>query len=182
MNKETEIQRRKRNLARKTAYLYFINGIKQLMSNPLKLLIVVGYGLLAVVAWCYRDKLLFELDSNFLLYPVFTIAVDFSVAVLLLFGLLCLISVIGTPYQAKRVQDHLINAGFTNHKQQPPLLLSKYKHHRNPKVMIWEFDQNQMPLSVWNDKREQLNGALLNTVFRVEQSKNGKRIILYGNL
>lgn len=177
--KETDKLRRERNRARKAALCRFTTGIRQLaIISPWKNLFVVGYVLLALLAWGYRDKLLFGLDSDFFLYPALTIAVDWSVALLLLLGLLCCISAIGTPHKAKQIQDCLVNAGFTNHKQQPPLLLAKYKHRLNPKLTIWEFDQNEIPLSVWEDKKENLKGALLDTILNAQQSRNGKRIIL----
>src|SRR5690606_36020208 len=129
--------------------------------------------------WAHHGKLLFGLDSAFSLFPVLTIAVDWLVALFLLLGLLCLMSAIGTPLKAKVVQDRLISAGFNNHSHEPPLLLAKYKHPKNPRLTIWEFDANETSLSIWEDKKENIKGALIDTIINVKQSKNGRRIILY---
>nr|WP_319489355.1 FtsK/SpoIIIE domain-containing protein [uncultured Caproiciproducens sp.] len=177
-NQNDEI-RRKRNRLRKAAFLRFTTGIRQLaVINSWKNIFWVVYLLIAVLAWGNRDKLLFGLDSSFSLFLVFTIAVDWLVALLLLLGLLCLISAIGTPRKAQKIQDSLVSAGFKNYNHEPPLLLAKYKHPKNPKLTVWEFDGNNTPLSVWQDKKENIKGALIDEITHIKQSKNGRRIIV----
>lgn len=171
--------RRERNRLRKTTYLRFITGIRQLTTiHKWKNVFVAAYLLVAACAWVYHGKLLFGHDSAFSLFPVLTIAFDWLVALFLLLGLLCFISAIGTPLRAKVFQDRLINAGFTNHSNEPPLLLAKYKNPKNPKLTIWEFDENETSLSIWEDKKEKIKGALIDTIINMKQSKNGRRIIL----
>ncbi|MWV44039.1 hypothetical protein GRF59_10375 [Paenibacillus sp. HJL G12] len=171
--------RRERNRLRKAAYLHFITGIRQLITiHKWKNVFVAAYMLVASCAWVYRGKLLFGLDSAFSLFPVLKIAFDWLVVLLLLLGLLCLISVIGTPLKAKLYQDRLISSGFTNHSHEPPLLLAKYKHPKNPKLTIWEFDENETSLSTWENKKDNIKGALIDTILHVKQSRNGRRVIL----
>ncbi|WP_186438457.1 FtsK/SpoIIIE domain-containing protein [Cohnella terricola] len=171
--------RRERNRLKKAAYLRFITGVRQLSTiHRWKNVFVAIYLLVAAFAWAYRGKLLVGLDSAFSLLPILTIAVDWLVALFLLLGLLCLISTIGTPLKAKVFQDRLIRAGFTNHSHEPPLLLAKYKHPKNPKLTIWEFDENETSLSIWENKKDNIKGALIDTIINMKQSKNGRRIIL----
>ena len=179
MNDSNHKHRRERNRARKTAFLRFTTGIRQLITiKPWKNFFVVAYLLIAILAWNNRYLLLFGLDSTFLLLPVLTV-VDLLVALLLSLGLLCLISVIGIPPKAQKIHDRLIGAGFKNHSQEPPLLLAKYRHSKNPKLTVWEFDENEIPLSVWESKKDNIKGALIDTVVTVKQSANGRRIILH---
>ena len=145
---QTDKIRRKRNRSRKAAYLRFTTGIRQLtIIHRWKNIFIAAYLLLAIAAWFNRDKLLFGLDSEFILFPVFTMALNCLVALLLPLGLLCLISALGTPRKAQKTQDRLMGAGFRNHAQEPPLLLAKYRLRLNPKITIWEFDENETPLS-----------------------------------
>lgn len=177
--KETDKLRRERKRARKAALLRFTTGLRQLtVINRWKNIFVVAYLLIAVLAWSNRDKLLFGLDSAFSLFPILTTAVDWLVTLLLLLGLLCLISAIGTPRKAQTIQDRLVCAGFKNHSHEPPLLLAKYKHPKNPNLTVWEFDENSTPLSVWQDKKENIRGALIDEITHIKQSKNGRRIIV----
>lgn len=173
---QTDKIRRNRNRARKAALYRFTTGIRHTIISPWKNIFVLGYGLLAVLAWCYRGKLLFGLDSDFLLYPIFAIVLDWSVALLLLLGLPCLISVLGTPRKAQETQDSLFAAGFVNHAGEPPLFLTKYKHKRNPHIIVWEFDSNQVDKTKWVDSSNIIGAALLCKVDSVKQK--GRRMIL----
>lgn len=169
--------RRNRNRARKAALYRFTTGIRQLaIISPWKNLYILGYGLLAVLAWCYRDKLLFGLSSGFLLYPVFRIALDYSVALLLPLGLLCLISAIGTPRKTQETQDSLFAAGLVNHVQEPPLLIAKYKHPSRPYFTVYEFDTNRIDKSKWEDSSNIIGAALLCKVANMKQK--GRRMVI----
>jgi len=171
--------RRERNRARKAALLRFTTGIRQLVViNRWKNVLIAAYLLIAAFAWGNRDKLLFGLSNKFSLYSVLTIAVDWLVALLLPLGLLCLISAIGTPRKAQKMGDRLIGAGVINHAHEPPLLLAKYKHPKNPNLTIWEFDENETPLSVWENQKEKIKGALIDEITHIKRSKNGRRIIV----
>ena len=172
--------RHMRNRTRKTTFLRFTTGIRQLaILNRWKNVFLTVYLFLAVFAWGYREKLLFGLDSTFPLFSMLTIAVDCLVGLLLSLGLLCLISAIGTPLKANAFQDRLVSAGFRNHNHEPPLLLAKYKHPKNPHITVWEFDSNEIHKTRWEDKKAELESALLVTVIAVKQSPNGQRIILH---
>ena len=180
MNDINHKQRLERNRVRKTTFLRFTTGIRQLaILNRWKNIFIAIYLLLAVFAWGYREKLLFGLDSTFPLFSVFTIAVDCLVVLLLSLGLLCLISAIGTPRKAQAYQDRLVSAGFKNYSQEPPLLLAKYKHPKNQHIAVWEFDSNEIHKTRWEDKKTEIESALLVTVITVKQSANGRRIILH---
>lgn len=179
-DKQTDKIRRKRNRSRKAAYLRFTTGLRQLTTiHRWKNVFITAYLLLAIVTWINRGKLLFGLDNKFMLFPIFTMAVNYLVALLLPLGLLCLISALGTPRKAQKIQDRLIGAGFTNHAQVPPLLLARYRPRLNPKITIWEFDENETPLSTWEDKKDKLQGALIDKIIKITQSKNGRRIIIH---
>ena len=160
--------------------LRFATGIRQLTTiNPWKNLFMVAYLLIAALAWNNRYLLLFGVGGEFSLFSALTIAIDWLVALLLSLGFLCIISAVGMPPKAQKIQDRLIGAGFKNYAQEPPLLLAKYKHSQNPKLTVWEFDENEIPLSMWESKKDNIKGALIDTVVTVKQSQNGRRIILY---
>ena len=179
-DKQTDKIRRKRNRSRKAAYLRFTTGLRQLTTiHRWKNVFITAYLLLAIVTWLNRGKLLFGLDNKFMLFPIFTMAVNCLVALLLPLGLLCLISALGTPRKAQKIQDRLIGAGFTNQVQEPPLLLVRYRPRLNPKISIWEFDENETPLSTWEEKKDKLQGALIDRIIKITQSKNGRRIIIH---
>jgi len=180
MNDINHKQRLERSRAKKTAFLRFTTGIRQLaILNRWKNVFMALYLLLTAFAWGYREKLLFGLDSAFPLFSVLTVAVDCLVVLLLSLGLLCLISAIGTPLKANAFQDRLVSAGFRNHNHEPPLFLAKYKHPKNPHITVWEFDSNEIHKTRWEDKKAEIENALLVTVITVKQNANGRRIILH---
>lgn len=179
INRKDQV-RLKRSRARKEAFYRFTAGCRQLaIINPWKIIFIVGYALIALLAWYYRRMLLFGMSGDFLLYPIFTIVLDYSVALLLLMGLLCLISTIGTIRDAQGIQDRLFQAGFVNYAKEPPLPITKYKLYRNPQITVWEFDSNETPKLEWGKNSSEIGAALLCRVDTVHQSKNGKRILLY---
>lgn len=172
--------RNRKNRVRKTTLLRFTSGIRQLATiQRWKNCFVAVYVFLAILAWNNREKLLFGLDVGFPLFSVLVMAVDCLAVLLILLGLFGLISAIGTPIRAQAVQDRLLRAGFFNHFREPPILLAKYKSKNNSNIIIWEFDKNEIPTSTWQDSKQELEAALHDTIIKIEQSKNGRRMILH---
>lgn len=125
-----------------------------------------------ILAWVNRGVILTPIFGGVpLVYHTISLSLSFVGVVVLLE----IIIIFGTPMGSAKIQNALVEAGFTNSTRLPPLLLSirKVKQGR-----IYEFDQNNIPLSRWERDKEKIGAALHGTVLSVQLSKNGRRVIL----
>lgn len=70
--------------------------------------------------------------------------------------------IILTPIGKRSVQEQLKSIGLINHAEAEPQLKSKRKDEKNPKISIWEFTSQGIPLKVWKDKYLSTQSFVLN--------------------
>lgn len=159
--------------------LRFTAGLRDLtLHHRAKLLVVLGYFLGLVLVWCNRGALLMPFPKEGISGVILQWCVSLvilSVGVALLPEI---IIALGTPRRTARIQNDMTEAGFTNAEGLPPLLLAIYKGTHNHS-QIYEFDQNNVPLSRWEKDKDKIGAALNCIVIGVTQSRNGSRIILH---
>jgi len=90
-------------------------------------------------------------------------------------GFIVLIVFLGTPKGAKRINQSLNIVGLVNHAGQSPLLLKRYKENS---ITIMEFEPNGIPLSDWDDKKEDIETALNMHVENIRYGKSRDKIVL----
>lgn len=152
------------------------NGALSVLRSKAKLIALLVYLVAAAVVYVARDSI-FPAEGAFaslhrLMLPVAVVAV----AVIGLFGLLLLF---GSPWGGSRVNAGMFRAGLKNHAGETPLLLDKRKDKNKPYVVVFEFDANGVPISVWRDRQAYLESALDVNIIKITQGKNKQRVVVY---
>ena len=77
------------------------------------------------------------------------------------------------------MQEQLKSIGLINHSAAVPELKSKRKDKQNPKISIWEFTSQGIPLKVWKDKKEAIETALDITIVKMKNGSGKSRVLIY---
>ena len=84
-----------------------------------------------------------------------------------------------TPIGKRSVQDQLKSIGLVNHAEAVPELKSKRKDKKNPRISIWEFTSQGIPLKVWKDKKEAIETALDITIAKIKNGSGKSRVLIH---
>lgn len=157
----------------KYQFLRFKMGICNLFCKKWTWLAVVTYIAVAIIVkykldtWTYDASDIGMTINNIgfrMIFPFWAIG-----------GFIVLIVFLGTPKDTKRINRSLNIVGLVNHAGQSPLLLKRYKEYG---VTIMEFDPNGIPLSDWEDKKEDIETALNMHVENIRYGKSRDKIVL----
>jgi len=168
----------KQETKRKYWILRFGNGLYQLKYDKRKALVVVGYAVLALAIWIFRDNI-FQLNNQDIFSLVFMGALNFMLPFWLIIGLVALIIFFGTPFGAKQINDNLWRIGLINHAGESPFLIRKTTDQHRTRMSALEFVSNGIPIDIWRDKQSKIETALNIYIANIERGKNSKRIIVY---
>ena len=83
------------------------------------------------------------------------------------------------PFGRKAAQDQLQSIGLANHAGIAPDLLRKRRDKDNPRVTVWEFRNQSIPLTAWEDKRAAIEAALDVTIIKIIFGKSKSRVLVY---
>lgn len=101
------------------------------------------------------------------LYPLYAIA-----------GLLALIVLFGYPCGARKASKALARAGIVNSVGEAPMLLIRRRDRYDPRLLRYEFDSANLPLSYWQDHQAEIEAALNICVIKMSCSRGKHRIRL----
>lgn len=127
---------------------------------PVKLLFVALYLAGAVWVWSKQEAISAYAQSVELISPVMLAVMTHAVPAYLLVGGVALAVLLVYPFGRKAAQDQLQSIGLANHAGMAPDLLRKKRDKDNPRVTVWEFRNQSIPLTVWEDKRAAIEAAL----------------------
>lgn len=146
---------------------------------PVKLILLLLYILGAVLIWNTQADIAAFSDKIEYISPVAALAAK-NIFVLYLFGAGIAIAIlIFIPLGKRSVQEQLKSIGLVNHTDEVPTLKKKYKDKQNPRVTIWEFTSQGIPLKVWQDKQAAIETVLDVTIVRMENVSGKSRVILH---
>ena len=83
------------------------------------------------------------------------------------------------PFGKKAAQDQLRSIGLVNHTDMVPALKRKYKDKQNPRISVWEFSSQGIPLKTWEDKQAAIETILDITIVKMKYGSGKSRILLY---
>jgi S-DNA-T family DNA segregation ATPase FtsK/SpoIIIE len=171
-----EQQARKRN-----SRLHIKSGVKELTVHKWKIFFPLLYLLVMIVVWDKRNFVFDIIGGNLpsIFQMIFQYAVNIFMVLFTLVGLIFIVTIVGTPISAKRIQNNLMKIGLVNKIGECPLLLSKRKDRGNPNVTILEFDNCGISVGTWNEKQAQLEAALNYQIAQIEYGKSLQRIKLH---
>jgi len=101
-------------------------------------------------------------------------------AVYLVVGGVFLTILILFPLGKKAAQDQLRSIGLVNHTDMVPALKRKYKDKQNPRISVWEFSSQGIPLKTWEDKQAAIETILDSTAAAEQIPKDARgRFLLH---
>ena len=114
-----------------------------------------------------------------LISPILKAAMEHAVTAYLFVGGLALLTLLLYPFGRRAAKDQLQCIGLINHAGMPPDLLRKRCDKDNPRVTIWEFRNQSIPLQEWDRKRLSIETALGITIVKLAYAKGKSRVLVY---
>ena len=146
---------------------------------PVKLIFLVLYILGAILIWNTQADIAASTEKIEYISPIAEFAARNIFATYLIVAGIVVTILILTPLGKRSVQDQLKSIGLVNHAEAVPELKSKWKDKKNPKISIWEFTSQGIPLKVWKDKKEAIETALDITIVKMKNGSGKSRVLIY---
>ena len=146
---------------------------------PVKLALAALY-LIGASYVCVKQAAWRTLAGNIpLLSPLLKAAMEHALTAYLLAGAATLPVLLLYPFGRRAAKDQLQCIGLVNHAGMPPDLLRKRREKDNPRVTIWEFRNNSIPLQEWEKRQAAIETALGLTIVKLAYAKGKSRVLVY---
>ena len=145
------------------------------LKSSAVLLYLIG----AVWVWRKQTAISSYAETIALLSPIMKAGMTHAFPVYLLLGGAVLIYLLLYPFGRRMAKDQLQSIGLTNHAGMVPELLRKKRDKAHPRVMIWEFRNQSIPLAEWEDNRAAIEAALDISVIKMTYGKGKSRVLVY---
>ena len=172
-------QNEKYQIKRRTVWRNLWQRLGGVPDLPVKLVFVALYLAGAVWVWSKQAAISAYAQSVELLSPIMLTAMTHAVAAYLLVGGVALAVLLVYPFGRKAAQDQLQSIGLANHAGMAPDLLRKRRDRDNLRVTVWEFRNQSIPLTVWEDKRAAIEAALDVSIVKMAYGKSKGRVMVY---
>lgn len=159
--------------------IYFINGVKKtLCSIPKAFSAVMLLGLFSFVLLItdkfFTAKRIFEV-----LNTVARISNLLIIIVVFLLSITVLMILFGKPKKAHRYHNDFQRCGMVNSAGESPALIERVHNKRNTRIEKLVFYSKGLPLSLWNDNKDEIESALNLSIDSVEQGKDKQHFVVY---
>ena len=114
-----------------------------------------------------------------LISPILKAAMEHALFAYLLAGAAVLLTLLLYPFGRRAAKDQLQCIGLVNHAGVAPDLLRKRRDKDNPRVTVWEFRNQSIPLQEWEKKRLAIETALGITIVKLTYAKGKSRVLVY---
>ena len=171
-------QNEKMNIQRRLNRHTFM-GQNEFFTLFLKLSTVLLYLVGAVEVWRRQAAIASYAGSIELLSPIMKAGMTHAFPVYLLLGGAALIYLLFHPFGKRMAKDQLQSIGLTNHAGMVPELLRKKRDKAHPRVTIWEFRNQSIPLAEWEDNRAAIEAALDISIIKMTYGKGKSRVLVY---
>ena len=169
----------KKNDTTKIGLGRFLPRLDPTSDAPVKLIFLILYILGAVLIWNTQADIAASTETIEYISPIAEFAAkNIFITYLIAAGILVTILIL-TPIGKRSVQDQLKSIGLINHSEAVPELKSKRKDKQNPKISIWEFTPQGIPLKVWKDKKEAIETALDITIVKMKNGSGKSRVLIH---
>ena len=146
---------------------------------PVKLIFLVLYILGAVLIWNTQADIAASTEKIEYISPIAEFAARNIFATYLIIAGIAVTILILTPIGKRSVQERLKSIGLVNHAEAVPELKSKRKDKQNPRISIWEFTSQGIPLKVWKEKKEAIETALDITIVKMRNGSGKSRVLIH---
>ena len=171
-------QNEKMNIQRRLNRHTFM-GQNEFFTLFLKLSAVLLYLIGAVEVWRRQAAIASYAGSIELLSPIMKAGMTHAFPVYLLLAGAVLIYLLLYPFGKRMAKDQLQSIGLTNHAGMVPELLRKKRDKVHPRVTIWEFRNQSIPLAEWEDNRAAIEAALDISIIKMTYGKGKSRVLVY---
>ena len=171
-------QNEKMNIQRRLNRHTFM-GQNEFFILFLKSSAVLLYLIGAVEVWRRQAAIASYAGSIELLSPVMKAGMTHAFPVYLLLGGAVLIYLLLYPFGRRMAKGQLQSIGLTNHAGMVPELLRKKRDKAHPRVTIWEFRNQSIPLAEWEDNRAAIEAALDISIIKMTYGKGKSRVLVY---
>ena len=161
---------------------YWHDLFRQLRGTPdfsLKLFFLALFLVGAVYVATKQTALREQVKYIELISPILKAAMEHAVTAYLFVGGMALLALLLYPFGRRTAKDQLQCIGLINHAGMPPDLLRKRRDKDNPRVTIWEFRNQSIPLQEWEKKRLAIETALGITIVKLAYAKGKSRVLVY---
>lgn len=148
-------------------------------DTPVKLIFLILYILGAVLIWHTQADIAASAEKIEYISPVAAFAAKNIFATYLMSAGILVTILILIPIGKRSVQKQLQTIGLVNHAEAVPELKSKRKDKQNPKITIWEFTSQGIPLKAWKDKKEAIETALDITIVKMKNGSGKSRVLIH---
>lgn len=146
---------------------------------PAKLIFLILHILGAVLIWYTQADIAASAEKIEYISPIAEFAARNIFTTYLIVAGITVTILILIPIGKRSVQDQLKSIGLVNHSETVPELKSKRKDKSNPKITIWEFTSQGIPLKVWKDKKEAIETALDITIVKIKNGSGKSRVFIH---
>ena len=146
---------------------------------PVKLIFIVLYILGAILIRSTQADIAAVTERIEFISPMAEFAAKNIFATYLIGGGIAVTILILLPLGKRTVQEQLRSVGLVNHSDEAPELKRRSKDKSNPRISIWEFTSQGIPLKVWNDKQAAIETALDITIVKIQNGSGKSRVLLY---
>lgn len=146
---------------------------------PVKLLFVALYLAGAVWVWSKQEGISTFAEGVEMISPIMLAAMTHAVPAYLLVGGVALAVLLFYPFGRRAAKDQLQSIGLANHAGMAPDLLRKKRDKENPRVTVWEFRNQSIPLQEWEKKRPAIETALGLIIVKLAYAKGKSRVLVY---
>ena len=171
-------QNEKMNIQRRLNRHTFM-GQNEFFILFLKSSAVLLYLIGAVWVWRKQTAISSYAETIALLSPIMKAGMTHAFPVYLLLGGAVLIYLLLYPFGRRMAKGQLQSIGLTNHAGMVPELLRKKRDKAHPRVTIWEFRNQSIPLSEWEDNRAAIEAAQNISIIKMTYGKSKSRVLVY---
>ncbi len=169
----------KKKIERRACWHDLLRQLCGVPDLPVKLSLIVLYFVGAAYAATKQAALSEQVKHIELLSPILKAAMEHALTAYLLVGGVALLALLLYPFGRQAAKDQLQCIGLTNHAGMPPDLLRKRRDKDNPRVTVWVFRNQSIPLQEWEKKRPAIETALGITIVKLAYAKGKSRVLVY---
>ena len=169
----------KKKIERRAYWHDLLRQLRGTPDFPVKLFFLALFLVGAVYVATKQAILREQVKHIELISPILKAAMEHAVTAYLFVGGLALLTLLLYPFGRRAAKDQLQCIGLINHAGMPPDLLRKRCDKDNPRVTIWEFRNQSIPLQEWEKKCLAIETALGITIVKLAYAKGKSRVLVY---
>ena len=169
----------KKKIERRAYWHDLLRQLRGTPDFPVKLFFLALFLVGAVYVATKQAILREQVKHIELISPILKAAMEHAVTAYLFVGGLALLTLLLYPFGRRAAKDQLQCIGLINHAGMPPDLLRKRRDKNNPRVTIWEFRNQSIPLQEWEKKCLAIETALGITIVKLAYAKGKSRVLVY---